>query len=1198
MTPKQNVLTLEASLNMPLGGIQLIEASAGTGKTYTIANLFLRHIVSGRQVHEILVLTFTNAAATELQERLYQRLQDCLTHLQTARHASSDLFIEALCQSLDDPAQAILRLKLALENIKEAAILTIHSFCQKALQDFAFSSGQRFDHSLSTDPLMRDRAIHDWWRQNIYPNTIQNPCWKNSVKNIQGFANIIEKLISPKPYQLDPPPCSKAEMEASLNQIDEQFSLLADIWQSDRQDIYTLIAENKAISKSQISGYKDDLLAETFTQIDQYFEKRFSISQDYQALPKLSLSTLQANKKSRSNTEDLPQHRFFEHCQSWFTLWQNTQKKRLHQILQEASEDIRSKLATFQAKTGEIGFDDLILNLHDALYGEQGFNLAQQLRAWFPVAMIDEFQDTDHSQYAIFRAIYLPQKPSQASLMMIGDPKQAIYSFRGGDIFTYLTARKDADIFWTLNTNWRSTPELVESIDHLFSRNQAFIVDQIDLAPITAQKIKPHRYLKRFNQKQTAQTIWQLPESCTNDQLEHLVNLKLCEEIGNLLQESEAGHCFLGDRALAADDIAILVRDHKEGAAIQSLLRKYGMASVHSGKSHIWQSAEAENLFTLLKAMTAPHHAPSIRLALANPLYGYTIEDLNQIKQQSDLWYGHQKSFEAMHEQWQLQGFMAAFQSLLKHIETGLIRFTPFPERRLTNLIHLGELIQKASQTHPNMEALLNWYQTQLNQTHSEEEIRLESDADLIQITTIHQSKGLQYPVVFVPFLWRARALDTNNWVSWTDETERFPRPSLSHINSKHPPYVLAERERLAEDLRLLYVALTRAESCLYWAWGFPKRKTDKSKTAMAWLLDQSNTSNDIKKHEFIPQPAACSKQIEQLAQLDSFHTQTLSTETPDMSCLNPGTDKNQDLVLPRSFHLPFQNWRIASFSALTKNLAHTTVVQEPPVGGNIGLNYPSGPVVGNFLHTVLEELDFQQSIEPQLELLQARLQNRFALDQLPESQALADWLSRVLHTSFHDAHITAPSVLKGLSLHSIEADKQLRELPFDLATNPVNLYHLNQVLVANQLDASNTLQTTLPTRPELAFETFTGMINGIIDLVFEYKGRFYLADYKSNLLGRSLNDYQPHLLLHAIHDRYYDLQYLLYSLALHRFLKQRLADYQYEQHFGGAFYLFIRGMQAKASSHTGVYYHRVSKALMDRLDQAVFDFHPGHNNA
>ncbi|HKJ53593.1 MAG TPA: UvrD-helicase domain-containing protein, partial [Gammaproteobacteria bacterium] len=718
---RQKILDARTCLSLDLSGMRLIEASAGTGKTYTIANLYLRQVLVGRVPSEILVVSFTNAATDELQQRIHARLYQAQQVFAGGR-IPEDEFLDLLLQGhagtdSDERLLQVGRLQQALRSMDEAMISTIHGFCHAALQDHALLSNRQFESELARDDdEYWNRALKDWWRETTYPL---------GQREWELFSQAVPKL-----------------------------SVLTSWLQKLRQH-----------PRDRVIPAIDEPLARL----------------------------LQENRSADADDES------FEY-----------QLNRLRvRALCEAHDYSRKRVEAAKQKRAEISYQDQLDLLFSALQQAGGARLAKRLRERFPVAMIDEFQDTDSLQFEIFQSLYRGQ--AETSLTLIGDPKQAIYGFRGGDIFSYIEARDDPGLeIYALQENWRSTPELVDAINYLFSRRQApFIFDRaIAFLPAKAAPAGKATPLTIADKPAAALTVWQLPLKDNGKPLgvadvSKLINLAVVGEIARLLDTRHAAR--VDGRALHSGDIAVLVRTNDEGEAIRASLAEAGIDSVSIGRDSVFASDEASGLFDLLDAIAQPGDEMRLRRARACNLFNLDYRELDAEISDDSRWQAWIDDIRDLHGVWVNSGFISLFQQMLETLDLGnRLAHRQNAERRLTNLSQLAELLQRQSRATPGSGPLMSWMRQRMEADSDEEtELRLESDAELVKIVTIHKSKGLEYPLVFLPFLWHCRPVSPKNLPL------RFhDRDNLAHLDlgssdiAGHLP--TADKERLAEDLRLL----------------------------------------------------------------------------------------------------------------------------------------------------------------------------------------------------------------------------------------------------------------------------------------------------------------------------------------------------------------------------------------------------------
>jgi exodeoxyribonuclease V beta subunit len=1179
------ILSAERMLSIDLNGIKLIEASAGTGKTYTIANLYLRYILEGYTPSEVLVVTFTNAATEELRgrirARLFQALQLFEKHLDDTVITCSDQFLSELIKqwlSFEPVKQSLWfdRLQLSLRCMDEASICTIHSFCQTAMQDHALQSNQFFETNLlADDQLLWEQALKDWWRTQSY-SLGPSDWWlfESSLGSIAPFIKLQREIRSSHAVKWLPIiNKTLAELYLEWQALDGVVKQLSLAWQVHHDSISDILINSKALSRGAVLPYHKDNLEGFLTEIDDWLDSDQPLPIPSNA-EYISATKLYENSKPKQKGKDASlDHSFFLAMDDFFRQVAQIQSTFRSVSLLKAFEYSTQNVNQQKIENRSLAYDDQLSLLLDALRKPDSGTLIADLRAHFPIAMIDEFQDTDATQYEIFERLYFSQ--DNLSLIMIGDPKQAIYSFRGGDIFTYMKARNAPQVsLWSLKTNWRSQQDLIKVVNCFFSYRQApFIYD--DAIKFIAAEPAPQSTAAGLSLDGTLQapiTLWHIPLSEKNKPLaKKIINKRLNEatadEILKLVSAGQKGNACFGDHLLRSGDIAVLVRTSREGDELRQVLSSKGIKSVTIGKDKIFDSEEAHALYDLLLAVGHYSDRQSLRQAIASPLLDHDYQSIATIVDDDDSWQQWISLFRDLHKLWIEKGFIAMLQPMLHRLEISqTLAKSENAERRLTNLLHLGEVLQQQSRLSAGIDSLLAWYQKQMSETDSDEaELRLESDAALVKIVTIHKSKGLEYPIVFLPFLWSCRAANykSNDLIKFHDD--QFNPVIDIGSNRREQHQCIAEKERLAEDLRLLYVALTRARSKVYLAWGDvgdAKSKGQPYQSALAYLLHSEQTPEDLTMqlpNGFLD-PTIIAGDLDKLVAKSEGRIEVLSL--PELAESIPNTLNNKKVVLLET--APYQAkkitaWRIASFSSLTRDVHQVSHRGSSTLGNDSIFQFPAGSYVGLLLHHLLEELDFSGNISEQCDQLIPKFAPKFGLDTPEYHKVLVHWIEQIVLTPLDN---------KNLSLSKLSPQKRLNELTFDFALDDLDMGALNTLLVriAQKFGAQSDIEPITASK-------FCGLITGVIDLIFEFEGKFYVADYKSNHLGHSFEDYTPVALNQAIIDRRYDLQYLIYSIALHRYLATRVPDYQYETHFGGVYYLFIRAMRPEFNSAYGVFF-------------------------
>uniref|UniRef100_C6DYD0 DNA 3'-5' helicase n=1 Tax=Geobacter sp. (strain M21) TaxID=443144 RepID=C6DYD0_GEOSM len=1077
-------------LHTPLAGRNLIEASAGTGKTFTIAGVYLRLVLEEKfDVSRILVVTFTEAATKELKERIRNKLKEAENGFLTG--AAEDFLIDGLLKSTPDHSEARRLLGSAVRSFDEAAIFTIHGFCQRMLQDNPFESGSLCDTELVTDQgkILMEIA-QDYWRINCYGQPEDRIAAAGAAKvSPESLLKLAQRVCGdPNAAVIPDPPDDATELDDWLQGLKR--------------------------------GFFDYLRAE---------------------LPK---------------------------------------RKRL--------KNLRS-------------FDDLLLDLHAALL-RPASPLPRLIRERYQAALIDEFQDTDPLQFAIFDAIY--PVGHEAPFFLIGDPKQAIYSFRGADIFAYMGAAQATKERHTLLQNFRSEAGLIDAVNTLFaSRELPFLYPQIGFNRVEAAPKEKSR-LVEAGQRKAPLKLWLAPRKDAGkpinkgDAWEQLPET-VAAEISRLLRDGAAGKLTVEElqkdaeesekwvrRAVEPKDIAVLVRANRQAKLMQRALTRRGIPSVLCSAGNLFESDEAAELLRLLSAVAQPGHESLLRGALATELVGVSGTELARLMNDEKGWEEILEEFRGYHDTWNSGSCMSmALQFMEKREVRKRLLAEPMGERRLTNLLHAIETMHQAQVNERlGMEAVIAWLACRITEEPKKEEyeIRLETDEAAVQLVTIHKSKGLEYPIVFLPFCW-AEYAGKDEGALFHDEEGRVVLDIGSEQMVEHKAQ--AAREALAESLRLLYVALTRGKHRTYLTWGAFK---DAGDSALHYLLHPGQTPV---KGQVTLSDADIRERLDTLAASSAGKIEVLDLPAADLAPYRPNDEKAPDLA-----PLPFtgevsRDWRVASFTSLSSHKHHTAELpdrdEESPIEERPGRDieptgifaFPKGAKAGIFLHKIFEDLDFTRVGEQLSPLVEEQLDKHgFAPDW---SQAVRDMVQNVLQAPLGDG---------GIALAQVGLERRLTEMEFFFPLSHVTSERLREA--AARFTAGHGA-AGVPGFPvdladlfsRLSFAPVQGMLLGFIDLVFEHGGRYYIVDWKSNHLGNAPGDYGQAALKKEMEENFYPLQYLLYTVALDNYLRLRIPDYHYDRHFGGVFYLFLRGVDGTGN---GVYADRPPRELIVHLAEVL----------
>lgn len=1157
-------------LRLPLIGERLIEASAGTGKTFTIAALYLRLLLGlggeaayprAISVEELLVVTFTEAATEELRGRIRSNIHEL--RIACLRGESDNPLYSALLAEIADKDDAAKTLLLAERQMDEAAVFTIHGFCQRMLSLNAFESGMLFEQQLIEDESrLRYQACADFWRRHCYPLTrdiaaVIHDVWKGP----RDLLKSLDRWLQGEAPQLKSPPAPNETLAERHQQIIARIDSLKQQWREQVREIEGVL-ENSGLDRRKFNRGNQGKWME---KVNAWAQEETLSYQLPDALEKFAQSFLLERTKAGGEP---PVHPLFSAVESLLA----SSLTLTDLVLARAMVEIRDAVAREKRRRGELGFDDMLSRLDEALRGDSGETLASAIRQRFPVAMIDEFQDTDPQQYRIFRRIW--RRQPETALLLIGDPKQAIYAFRGADIFTYMKARGDVAAHYTLDTNWRSSPGMVGSVNRLFSlSDNPFMFHEIPFLPVkAAAKNKGLRFTVDAADV-PAMNVWLMPGDTVGSGDYQTFMAQLCAtQIRDWLSAGQRGRALLWrgetSRPVQASDITVLVRNRLEAAQVREALQTLGIPSVYlSNRDSVFETLEAQELLWLLQAVLAPERENTLRSALATSMFGLTALDIENLNQDEQAWDALVEEFSEYRQIWRQRGVMPMLRALMtaRHIAENLLA-TRGGERRLTDILHISELLQEAASQLESEHALVRWLAQHIAEPDSNaasQQMRLESDKHLVQIVTIHKSKGLEYPLVWLPFIARFRKQDQ----AFYHDRETFA--AVLDLGQDEASLELAEAERLAEDLRLLYVALTRAVwHCSLGVAPLSSRKSGNSDFHLSALgrLLQAGEAMDA---------------AGLAARLADFCHGDIALQRPGELDLTPW--QAPAATIPRLSARELQrriadDWRVTSYSGLQQHgfsggqdllprldvdaAGVGEVVEEPQLTPH---QFPRGAAPGTFLHSLFEELDFTQPV-PEGWMAEKLQLSGFDAQWAP---VLTDWLGGVLKT-----RLPGPDI----ALNQLASrDKQV-EMAFYLP--------IAQLLTAERLDALIRQYDPLSAdTPPLDFRQVRGMLKGFIDLVFRHEGRYYLLDYKSNWLGEDREAYTRPAMEQAMRAHRYDLQYQLYSLALHRYLRHRLADYDYDRHFGGVIYLFLRGMDGQEGGQ-GIFTTRPVRPLIDGLDQ------------
>lgn len=1187
------------SINCGLSGVNVIEASAGTGKTYNIQNLFARMILEQAvPVSEILVVTYTEAATKELRDRIRRILHElelCLS----CGHSSDDRVRTLAARLKPDSEESInrylTRIRTAIRDFDEASVFTIHGFCRRMLNDNAFESGILFNIELEQNPqAVIQEIVEEFWRKTFYAPgaSVIRLCAAEycnlSVSSLYTFVSNMQNRHGAEfktgfegegdsdddELKVDPEGAMKKMIRLWERPLIEK-QLTDAMLSSDKKFSYNISARNKVCDAM-------DAVANGVIDTD-------AIS----LLKAFSRESITRAKLSKSDLSVIT-HPFFDAADEFFRqLGAYKIKLRLDCLKHFGGEYYKRKQAqNFQT------FNDLLVNLDHRINYENDRRLLDAIRSKFKAAMIDEFQDTDQIQYRIFKKIFID---GGLPIFMVGDPKQAIYGFRGGDIFTYIAARNEArerkGAEYSLSRNWRSTPAMVESINQLFGRlPDPFLNERITFQPGTGadEPFDPLTQLAvngmpdseplkviRVDADHEITNGTDMTQACCG-----MTSMKILDMLNdNSLSVPDGSGAV---RKLLPRDFAILVNSHFQARELQPYLRELNIPCVLQNTGSVFDSSEAEQLELFLRAVADCKNLRLVRGALTVDMIALDAAAMAaENDSRIDYWL---EFFRTLNRIWETESFIEMFNSFMNQADVrGKLLGQINGERKLCNTLHLAELLhQYEASGQLGVFGLINWLGKQRNPAtrddRDEFEIRLESDRNAVTIMTIHKSKGLEFPVVFCPFLWDKTALPTR---------KNDASPTLVYFHDKDGKPIIdlsgnqdnlrnSQYEVLQELMRLAYVAVTRSRYRCYLIGGdFKSRPT----SAWAYLFNYRRGLNALGDTRYPEPPEGLDIPAAWLEKGQAFSKEfkySFTHEEPELS-------------LRRFMGNIDRDWRITSFSGLAPHAAADSIIRDcdqsdedgmtlrrntpPEFSNDLSIfNFPAGARTGSCWHEIFEELDFTQGYPAIRKMVETKLDKYGLASGTPnvakqKYAIVSDMVSNVLNTP-----------LDGFKLADIPVRDRLTEMEFNFmlkkAFSTTGLAALLQDYAREHFGVDGFGDWNILVNG--------GFMMGFIDMLFRVGNTYYIVDWKSNRLNGNAISFDSDGLRAEMGRHFYFLQYLIYTVALNKFLCSRLGDgYDYERHFGGVYYFFLRGVDPAVPGR-GVFYERPPLELVNALEQAL----------
>ncbi len=1094
-------------------GPLVLEASAGTGKTFAIIQLTLRILLGTTDVHSrgprhLLLITFTRAATAELQERLRNAIRAAeAIHHGRRPAAPHEEWIETLLAGV--PHQ---RTTALLTRLDDLAVTTIHGFCVGVLSEFPAECGVRDDLTLLDDDailvteLLDDVLRASTWRDPWTAALVATSAWSGETFH----AEVAAQRIAPS----DPP--SPAELDARLQECQAAVGAITPQW--DRRRFTALLDQVHWREKAALAH--PAVRQEHVEAIDRL------VTGDPIGLVGLlpfDAATLPGAMRKRSREEKAARDALVNDPVV-AALYAAVDARHAWQAARQAVivAEVLTRLPARKMREGLITYDDQIRLVSDALQGaESGPRLAELLHQRYDAVLVDEAQDTNPDQWRVIDTIF-----ARRPRIIVGDPKQAIYGWRGADLQAYLDARAGAGPERTLrlDRNWRSTPALLAALEQLFTRAPdpfGVPATEMNFVPVSAAAQRP----PLVDPGSDAALRWVIDtEGGSVGAQRSRICRSIVNEIRRLLAEAT-----LGDRGLRPGDIAILVQKHREATRYRDALRDVGIHAVTAGTGDVATSRSWQELEILVRALAAPRQEGRRRAAAATTLIGVSAAELvawavDPALPAALVW---QEQLVELAEQATWAGVFVALTHLLgRRDAVSRLAALPRGERHLTDLRHTLALIQEAEsglgrtpwRVADWMRRLTSEAMTRSGQ-HEHRQLRLESDADAVQIRTIHVAKGLEYPVVFVPS-------------GWEDSAR-------------------GGRRDLPEAMRLFYVAVTRAEARCCLALGVNGGTSVFDRGPLGHLLRPLND-----------QDAGVT--------LDVAAVRLIAASDGAMDQVVPGTipplpvPDRPVLVARRDPPRPLPTWGITSYTRLITGEilsggATPSDIADP--GESVPVHaadhpldlLPVGARSGLAVHALFERIPFDaddDTIETMVRqtLTQAGIGATFSLaKQRALYAAVRQMTADTLRT---------PMPRTGFALAEVPTTATLREWTFHLRITRDDLPAMVERFQARGGEFAAYAASLAP----LTARGIDGYLTGTIDLACQHQGRWYLVDWKSNRLGGDPSAYAPTALRTAMTTHHYYLQQELYRMALDRYLGQRVPAWDTATMFGGVGYAFVRG--------------------------------------
>ena len=1208
-----NTKTLNVDEKIHLNINALVEASAGTGKTYSITKLVLQAVFFNKiKIEEILVVTFTEAATKELRSRIRNELRSFEKYVSSGDVKKENELYNKIIEEYNNNTKELSKdIKRTLLDIDQSAIFTIHSFCQRMLTENAFESKIAFGAELLTDTAELVLEIaENYWR-------------KNMVEVTKGE----QELFSGIKFEI-------------IHKLTRNFIRYNEVELVNGSE-YSLEELKEILSGYNIEGLKKEML-DFYKEYSDILKSPFGTKYYENTVNKLTLKNIEKfsydkvagklTKKAVDNNFELPRAELFDKVDKLEQLASATSV-----IYEKLFNYTKEELERIKEERHILTFDDLIHKLEKVISDEAGTPanrpLTELIRAKYKIAFVDEFQDTDKIQYKIFKHIF--GDSDKHGLFMIGDPKQSIYKFRGADIYSYLQAKNDSEIQYTLQNNFRSEKGMISAVNSLFQFKDKLIdkkikklsesgtIDEekqylleikdnifacpteegaakIDFPPAKFMDSSNKRILKNCDLGKNLQ-LWDV-NGYSNKFIEKNICQNIADEIIKLMTkepkpyfENTAGE----HKPISFGDFAVLVNTNKQASQMKREFSKSNIPAVIHSSAKIFDSRQAHEIKIWLTAIIKPTEK-NIRSLFVTDLLYKNAEEIKEISDIKILELAEQ--FKLLNQGINEHGIYAAFMHFINIYNVmEFVLKKHDGERVITNYFHIADLLhQNELKSGKNMEKTLAFLELemQVGDEKDEKQEQLESDKHAVKIMTIHKSKGLQFPIVFCPFIWNTAITkgEKNQQTLLFNEFEEgknIQKLDLrAYKNTFNENQKKARIDTLAEYVRLLYVALTRAENRSYLIYN---RSDAIAKSVFAYIFtsEPKEFVNGLSGGGVHNCLTALKEEIEVNAKyfvennknLISFceknHIPKPKVYEKQTSNISPG--EPQEFSYKESRALT-QEWKVGSFSSLILNVPYES--DNSKTGKGI-FELPGGKVFGTAVHKIFEnrfkkgpEIFTNNNLKKTMFEDVLKVESYFRNDDSDISKKRFETAEKMFQSTLN-ANIKTES--EEFKLENIALRDTKPEFSFYYKVNKISPKLLKEIFKDFIVDDKlREFETKLK---KLDFSMKKGYLTGEIDLLFRKNNKYFVLDWKTNNLGAEIDNYTPLEIKRNMCKHLYLLQAHIYTLATHLFLKQSLKGYDYDEHFGGFIYIYTRGV---GETDNGIYYYKPSCELIEKLEKEI----------